>query len=180
MRSGLVLLLANLFALSSSTAFVPTSSLPILSSMPPQLRQRRAKADKLNSADDEPSLSVRGGSALSAHGLEPLLSSAKHFGSVCGAGFALSVATGTHLHLDLFGTGVFLPASVAALKKHLALNQGMPISLSLMSSCMVICAWSFRLALFLFYRATVLKVRGDGERRWRCGVLLALPLSTLL
>ena len=161
MHKALILLA---FALTTS-AFSPVpTSLPTLSSMPPQLRQRRSKVDKGASPADAsssgaPAISVRRGSALAAHGLEPLVVSAKYFSSVCAAGFALSAATGTHLHLDLFGTGAFLPASVAALKRHLTLTQGMPISLSLVTSCMVICAWSFRLATFLFYRATILKVR---------------------
>ena len=93
-------------------------------------------------------------------GLSSLATSAKYFFLVDAVGFAVSVVTKSHLHLDLVGTGAFVPASIACIKNHLATNPGKPVSFPLLSSAMVICAWSVRLASFLFYRATILKHDG--------------------
>ena len=68
-------------------------------------------------------------------------------------GFLISIVTGSHLHLDLIGTGAFLPATLLPV-------LSLPfrtLPLSLLSSQLTISLWSTRLASFLFYRATILR-----------------------
>ena len=60
-------------------------------------------------------------------------------------GFAISLITGSHLHLDLIGTGAF---AVGALP---GLSSTVP---HVKYSSMAICLWSVKLASFLFYRAS--------------------------
>jgi len=64
--------------------------------------------------------------------------------------------TGTHVHLDLLGTGAFIPATLLPL---LALKK--PLPASIITSQITITLWAGRLAMFLFYRATIL--RHDGR-----------------
>jgi len=81
----------------------------------------------------------------------PLLSTAKTLGSLNAIGFGISLATGSHVHLDLIGTGAF---TVAA-----ATTPGRNVR-SVLSSCLI-GTWATRLASFLFYRAT--KTGHDGR-----------------
>ncbi|GMH79733.1 hypothetical protein TL16_g08248 [Triparma laevis f. inornata] len=106
---------------------------------------------------------ARGGAtttALPASSLlsSPFLTSAKIFGITNAAGFVISLLTNSHVHLDLLGTGAFIPATLIPFLR-LAKNPK-PLPLSLMGSQFIITAWAFRLASFLFYRATVLKHDG--------------------
>lgn len=71
------------------------------------------------------------------------------FATVNVLGFAVSVATGSHLHLDLLGTGAFLPAAWATRRQD---------RISTISAIAIL-LWAGRLASFLFYRA--LQVRHD-------------------
>lgn len=66
-------------------------------------------------------------------------------------GFVISLVTGSHLHLDLIGTGAF---SIAALPSLLSSSV---LRIKLSSGAM--CVWGAKLAGFLFFRA--LKVNHD-------------------
>jgi steroid 5-alpha reductase family enzyme len=82
-----------------------------------------------------------------------LASSSLLFLSFNAFGFLVSALTGSHLHLDLLGTGAFLPATLLPL---LSLPvRSLP--LSAVSSQLTLSLWSLRLSLFLFYRATILR-----------------------
>lgn len=70
-------------------------------------------------------------------------------------GFLISLMTGSHLHLDLIGTGIF---AVAALPSFLAKAGGL-WRIKLSSGAVI--AWATKLAGFLFVRA--LKVTHDGR-----------------
>ena len=64
-------------------------------------------------------------------------------------GFVISVTTGSHLHLDVIGTGAFFLSTLVLMTR--SSPSGSP------PSSLPICLWSLRLASFLFFRATVLK-----------------------
>lgn len=70
--------------------------------------------------------------------------SAKVFGLCNLAGFGISVATNSHVHLDLVGTGAFTAAALA--------TRGPGLRRTV--STAMVSLWSTRLASFLFYRAT--------------------------
>lgn len=68
--------------------------------------------------------------------------------AACNAvGFAISLATGSHVHLDLIGTGAFALAAVPAL-----VQQNAPMHAQWSSYAVAI--WGTKLASFLFFRAT--------------------------
>ena len=73
------------------------------------------------------------------------------FGAANAAGFGISCATGSHVHLDLIGTGAF--AVSAALTSGAEARQ--------FASSAFVGAWAVKLAAFLFYRA--LQTRHDGR-----------------
>mmetsp|Transcript_10677 Transcript_10677/g.25702 ORF Transcript_10677/g.25702 Transcript_10677/m.25702 type:complete len:360 (-) Transcript_10677:29-1108(-) len=75
-------------------------------------------------------------------------------------GFVISVLTGSHLHLDLIGTGAFAVAAVPFLWSSVS---------HIRWSSAAIFLWGTKLSLFLFYRAT--KVKHDN----RLTDLLATP-----
>ena len=81
----------------------------------------------------------------------PLLTSAVAFGAANAAWFGISCATGSHVHLDLIGTGAF--AVSAALTSGAEARQ--------FASSAFVGAWAVKLAAFLFYRA--LQTRHDGR-----------------
>mmetsp|Transcript_6985 Transcript_6985/g.9784 ORF Transcript_6985/g.9784 Transcript_6985/m.9784 type:complete len:311 (-) Transcript_6985:2715-3647(-) len=67
---------------------------------------------------------------------------------VCNAaGLGISLATGSHLHLDLIGTGAFTIAAVSTSSTSLSLRQRL--------STWFVSIWATRLASFLFYRASL-------------------------
>eukprot|EP01050_Picozoa_sp_SAG11_P015756 SAG11_NODE_2079_length_3855_cov_1.533280_4_plen_251_part_00 len=72
-----------------------------------------------------------------------LVRAAKIVGAINGAGLAISLGTGSHLHLDLLGTGAFAVAAIA--------TRG--TTLRTQVSAAAIGIWGTRLAGFLFYRA---------------------------
>ena len=80
--------------------------------------------------------------------------SAKVFGAANLLGFGISCATGSHLHLDLIGTGAF--AAAAAFTRITDLRSKL--------STAAVGLWATRLASFLLFRATQLghDVRLDG------------------
>lgn len=67
-------------------------------------------------------------------------------------GFFISIFTGSHVHLDLLGTGAFALAAIPYLQSSVA---------HIRWSSTAICLWGTKLALFLFYRAT--KVKHDNR-----------------
>ncbi len=71
-------------------------------------------------------------------------------------GCVLSLATGSHLHLDLLGAGAFGMAALSALIN----SPKRAIPRVILSSSLVI-LWSFKLALFLFVR--ILKNKHDAR-----------------
>jgi len=85
--------------------------------------------------------------------LGPLWRSAKIFGAVNSLGLAVSLASGSHLHLDLLGTGAFAVSALCTL--------GARPHLTHILSAGSIGLWSAKLAGFLFYRA--LQVKHDGR-----------------
>ena len=67
-------------------------------------------------------------------------------------GFLISVFTGSHVHLDLVGTGAFAIAAIPYLRSSVS---------HIRWSSAAIFLWGTKLALFLFYRAT--KVKHDSR-----------------
>ena len=72
----------------------------------------------------------------------PLVTSAKIFGAANLLGLGVSLATGSHYHLDLLGTGAFTLAAIATAGSD-------PRQ---MVSAAAVGIWSFKLAAFLVYR----------------------------
>ena len=84
----------------------------------------------------------------------PLNQSSLIFLGTNALGFAISVLTGSHLHLDLLGTGAFALASLPTL-----LSSASCTRVALSSAAVF--TWGTKLASFLFFRA--LKVKTDGR-----------------
>jgi hypothetical protein len=82
----------------------------------------------------------------------PLQQSSLIFLATNALGFLISVFTGSHIHLDLLGTGAFALASLPTL-----LSSCSRVSLS----SAAVFVWGSKLASFLFFRA--LKVKTDGR-----------------
>lgn len=70
-------------------------------------------------------------------------------------GLVISLATGSHLHLDLLGTGAFTAAATVPFAR------GAPVLPRVKLSSIAMFTWSFKLAGFLFFRA--LKVKKDAR-----------------
>jgi hypothetical protein len=81
-------------------------------------------------------------------------------------GLIISLVTGSHLHLDLLGTGAF---SLAALVPLVVQSSSL---LRVQVSCGAVLLWSVKLASFLFYRA--LQIKTDA----RLDDLLSTPSGT--
>mmetsp|Transcript_27267 Transcript_27267/g.81777 ORF Transcript_27267/g.81777 Transcript_27267/m.81777 type:complete len:297 (-) Transcript_27267:22-912(-) len=77
--------------------------------------------------------------------VSPLATSAKVFAGFNAAGLGISLASDTHVHLDLIGTGAFALAAVA--------TRGAAADPKRLASTAAVAAWATRLAGFLFYRA---------------------------
>jgi steroid 5-alpha reductase family enzyme len=122
------------------------------------LRPERKNTSMQNLQTSFPS---RGGSAL--HAIDPNLSSVVFnnapfnlstgiFAAANALGFVISILTGSHLHLDLLGTGAFALASLPTLTSQAS-------STRILFSSGAVAIWGTKLASFLFYRA--LKVKTD-------------------
>lgn len=83
----------------------------------------------------------------------PFIQSISIYSLVNILGFAISILTGSHLHLDLLGTGAFAIASLPSLLSSTCTR------VTLSSAAVV--TWGVKLASFLFFRA--LKVKTDGR-----------------
>jgi len=84
----------------------------------------------------------------------PLLQALKVFGAANAVGWLISVATGSHIHIDLLGTGAFVAASTMTLPA-----PNVAFGLRQQISALIIRVWGIRLASFLFCRA--LRVQHD-------------------
>lgn len=71
-------------------------------------------------------------------------------------GFLISLLTGSHVHLDLIGTGAFALASLPTL-----LSSSVAVPLRVRLSSAAVFAWGAKLAGFLFFRAT--RIGHDGR-----------------
>jgi steroid 5-alpha reductase family enzyme len=78
----------------------------------------------------------------------PLIKSTVTFALANGLGWIISLATGSHVHLDLLGTGAF---AVAGLSSILGDTGGVLNSVQLSGGMMTL--WGAKLAGFLFFRA---------------------------
>lgn len=83
----------------------------------------------------------------------PFTGSLSIYAAINALGFVISILTGSHLHLDLLGTGAFTLASLPTLLS--------ATSLRVTLSSAAVCTWGAKLAGFLFFRA--LKVKTDGR-----------------
>jgi steroid 5-alpha reductase family enzyme len=111
-----------------------------------------------------PITNLRGGFMLPPTG-NPLLNAIGIYAiSDFVVGFFVSLFTGSHLHLDLIGTGAFAVAALPYLWSSVA---------HIRWSSAAIFLWGTKLALFLFYRAT--KVKHDN----RLTDVLSSPQGTL-
>ena len=81
----------------------------------------------------------------------PFLHSFQRINLANAVGLAISIRTKSHYHLDLIGTGAFAFASLP--DANLTLRSKV--------SAIAVCAWSVKLAFFLFYRA--LRMHHDGR-----------------
>lgn len=84
----------------------------------------------------------------------PMYQSFAIIGAANVLGLGISLLTGSHLHLDLLGTGAFALASLPAL-----LSPTSSARVIISSSAVAI--WGAKLASFLFFRA--LKIKNDGR-----------------
>lgn len=83
----------------------------------------------------------------------PFTGSLSIYAAINALGFVISILTGSHLHLDLLGTGAFTLASLPTLLSATSLRVAL--------SSAAVCTWGAKLAGFLFFRA--LKVKTDGR-----------------
>lgn len=95
-----------------------------------------------------PASKLRGGFLLLPSRVHPAWISIGIYGLVDLAGFLISAFTGSHLHLDLLGTGAFALAALPSLGSKVA---------RIRCSSAAILLWGTKLSLFLFYRATQVK-----------------------
>jgi len=111
----------------------------------------RRPAVKLASLSGRSSRAVASGPGVGPSVPSPLVTSAKIFGVANLLGLGISLATGSHYHLDLLGTGAFTLAAIATAGSE-------PRQ---MASAAAIGLWSAKLAAFLVYR--VLHTRHDAR-----------------
>eukprot|EP00586_Coscinodiscus_wailesii_P022254 CAMPEP_0172506260 /NCGR_PEP_ID=MMETSP1066-20121228/193270_1 /TAXON_ID=671091 /ORGANISM="Coscinodiscus wailesii, Strain CCMP2513" /LENGTH=282 /DNA_ID=CAMNT_0013283205 /DNA_START=152 /DNA_END=997 /DNA_ORIENTATION=+ len=77
-----------------------------------------------------------------------LWQSTSAIGAINALGFLVSLATGSHLHLDLLGTGAFAVSAALPL-----ITKGASLTPRVTLSCAAVCLWGVKLAGFLFFRA---------------------------
>jgi steroid 5-alpha reductase family enzyme len=84
----------------------------------------------------------------------PCARAAAVFAAANGAGYAVSIASGgSHLHLDLIGSGAFVAAAAATRGQHARTRL----------SAMLVGVWGARLASFLFYRVVSSESQHDAR-----------------
>jgi len=132
----------------------PTHSALKLNSLPAMpTRQRNTKADSASAESLKSASKLRGGggpplASLGGPPLASLVGSTKRFVAVNILGAAVSLATGSHVHIDLLGTGAFAYASQAKSSTFNAISKASGLCVGL---------WSIKLASFLFGRALIMK-----------------------
>jgi len=115
--------------------------------------------DSENRLKRSTSTTLRGGFFLPISNIHPIISN-NPFWNTIGIyaisdfviGFFVSICTGSHLHLDLVGTGAFAIAALPYTRSSVA---------HIRWSSIAVCLWATKLALFLFYRA--LQVNTDNR-----------------
>lgn len=95
---------------------------------------------------------------MTAFDSTPLWQSVGVISGVNGLGFVISLLTGSHLHLDLLGTGAF--ALAAATPLFVGITKASAL-LRVKTSCAAVMLWGTKLAGFLFFRA--LRVKHDAR-----------------
>ena len=154
MKTKLVSLFFCLLSCSSTNAFLPKN---INSAA---IHKRTLEHESINIFQTGKTLTFRGGSVYPASKLSavpdptvfnnaPLVQSSAIYVALNALGFLISVVTGSHLHLDLIGTGAFAVASIPSLLSSTCSR----ITLSAAS----VTIWGAKLAGFLFFRALKLK-----------------------
>lgn len=103
----------------------------------------------------------------------PFKASTVIFAATNALGFVISIFTGSHVHLDLLGTGAFTLASIPGLLA--------PSSLRVFLSSGAVAIWGTKLASFLFFRALKVKhdVRLDGTLSTTSGAATFWVISFL-
>ena len=92
----------------------------------------------------------------------PMNQSLLIFAATNAVGFIISLLTGSHLHLDLIGTGAYtLAALPPLLMSSSASVNALPLTPRTQVSCAAMAIWGTKLAGFLFFRA--LKVKHDAR-----------------
>jgi hypothetical protein len=153
-----------LFTATLSSAFIPASSTAPsnLKLSPMSIRKNSAaggatSGTAANNPHPKGALPVaspgRGGatklrSAPIIFNNAPLIKSTVTFALANGLGWIISLATGSHVHLDLIGTGAF---AVAGLSSILGDTGGVLDRVQLSGGMMAL--WGVKLAGFLFFRA---------------------------
>ena len=131
-------------------------------SLPNKLSQKQLKKSLpeqtiLNNNGHVTPLPTRGGGSakyalpMVSFSEAPFQTSTIMFAAANTLGFIISIFTGSHLHLDLLGTGAFTIASIPGILA--------PSSLRVLLSSGAVAIWGTKLASFLFFRA--LKVKTD-------------------
>lgn len=154
MKTKLVSLLCCLLLCSSTNAFLPRN---IKSAA---IHKRTLEHERVDIFQTGKTLTFRGGSVYPTSTLSavpdptvfnnaPLVQSSVIYVALNALGFLISVFTGSHLHLDLIGTGAFTVASIPSLLSSTCSR----ITLSAAS----VTIWGTKLAGFLFFRALKLK-----------------------
>jgi len=152
------IVLSSMIPLSTDAFLVKQNTIILL----PQLLRRKSSSLHPRNMD---LFRPRGGQITSASGTElslfdpsifnnaPFTQSISIYTGINLLGFAISILTGSHLHLDLLGTGAFAIASLPALFSSACTRVTV--------SSAAVCIWGVKLAGFLFFRA--LKVKTDGR-----------------
>lgn len=83
------------------------------------------------------------------HHSNPFWKAISIYAATDAVGFVISVMTGSHVHLDLIGSGAFGLVSLSNL-----LSPAASLTLSQKVSSIAVSVWSIKLATFLFYRAS--------------------------
>lgn len=117
-------------------------------------RSSSSSSTKL-SASNNPIDIIRGGATLFNNA--PFQRSLQALAYINGIGTLISMVTGSHVHLDLLGTGAFAVAAIASISKSTS-TQLLPRH---QVSTAAVSIWSVKLASFLFYRA--LQVHHDAR-----------------
>jgi len=138
-----------IFTITISSAFVPVSSTTSFASV--SVRKNKSQTGPfINTV----SPIIRGGgieTKLYSGGFNngPLVQSTIIFAVANGLGWIISLLSGSHLHLDLIGTGAFAVAGLPALLHGTSgiLSERIPLSAAMMT------LWGTKLAGFLFFRA---------------------------